>query len=171
MQTNNRKNQNQQLPDQVAATPVITTCFLEGKEGTICSHRGCYLLTHKSKYYQSISIWYEKYKFSHFDVQHSKYDDKVFLVPHNPFSKVDVNWNGFEIYRQALNSVIEGRGLWPVGLKLVDKNDVAIKNVEYKDYKGIWSPTQINANTAFELDIREYAFYTPTTKGGRQDGL
>jgi|GEM_PF-6431742 len=164
------KNQNNQLPAQVAAETVVTYCHLEGKEQKVCNHKGCYLLTHKSKYYQSIKVWFERYEFTHFDVSFSDYDDKVFLMPHNPFPKGDKNWNNFEIYRQAMNSVIKGKGDWPKGLKKVSKADVSIKNIEYKHYLSVWHPKDINSETPFEMDIKEYAFYNPNQKGGRQDG-
>ena len=124
-------------------------CLVKDNEGA-CNHHFCMMANKHPKYFGiSRNEFYSSMPaFTAFDVMVDH------LIPHNPETG-----SGFESYRQSQNAIITMGGDWPVGLKVVPRDQVELRWAESREtYMEINEETEQN-ETLERLDVSEYAFY------------
>lgn len=169
MQTNNRGNQNQQIPSEqgravqtnasisnLAPTRVKQSpkCLVADHVGS-CSHPNCLKANNKPKYYGiSIAEFYNKHTFTEFDVM-SKYRNPH-IIPHNPNPGPD---NKFELFRQSLNAVTHLAGKWPTNITKVSREHVVFKWTEFIDIIPAFNFETLQNEWRQVCDVKEFVFY------------
>lgn len=168
MRTTESKNQNNQLPTQVAAeiikiVPVdheayfSPKCLIEGNTDP-CKHKYCSMAFRKPQYFgHSVAEFYNKHPFSKFRIFHSS-DGYDHIIPARPMGKND---NSFEIFRQSMNAVTLLAGLWPL-TEIVSRNHVVFKYIERLESYPVYDKS-LQAEWRERLDVAEYAFYVGPT--------
>ena len=140
---------NQKL--SVTASPV---CLVKTQIGP-CDHHFC-MMAHKKPQYFGLGIeeFYNRYQFTNFDVRRIHGHDS-FLIPHTP----DDPEAGFSLFRQSMCAAINLGGEWPADLKIVNRDQVAIRWVEQNESYLQYNEVTHENETLSRLDVSQFAFY------------
>lgn len=128
-------------------------CLVKEHKGP-CNHNWCMMVYNKPEFYGiNIVDYYKKHEFSEFDVM--AYGTQVHLIPHKPVDAAP----GFELFRQAMNAVINLGGEWPSDLKTVPREHVEIRWAEHEDKYPAENIVTLKTEWLPCVDVSQFAFY------------
>lgn len=176
MRTTESKNQNNQLPTQVAAEKIKVLpvkqdvysspkCLIEGNTEP-CSHKYCSMAFSKPQYFgHSVAEFYNKHPFSDFQIVQN-WDGYAHIIPARPNEEKD---NSFEIFRQSMNAATYLASSWPL-IEKISIEHVAFRFAERLEYYPVYNENH-QAEWRERLDVAEYAFYVGPTSGYPMVGI
>gem|GEM_PF-5976240 len=113
----------------------------------------------------SVAEWYDRYKFSEFGVTWCEYSPPH-IMPQKPSPEAG---DGFEIFKQSMNSITHLAGLWP-NVKTVAREHVDFRWTEVLERYQVFDPGTFRSEWKERIDVKEYAYYVgPTELSGTRE--